>query len=110
MPASRASATAGWVGPRRARWAGWGSPHVRKIILVGLGGSALLALGSLGAGAPPVYDPVKRTPVLALLRDGIGERAALAFVYAGLAILGMAWLTSAGRCAAARRAPTPAGC
>ena len=76
----------------RARWAGWGSPHLRKIILAGLGGSALLALGSLGAGAPPVYDPVKRTPVLALLRDPVGERAALAFVYAGLAILGMAWL------------------
>jgi len=76
----------------RARWAGWGSPHLRKIVLVGLGGSALLALGSLGAGAPPVYDPVKRTPVLALLRDPIGERAALAFVYAGLAVLGMAWL------------------
>ena len=35
----------------QARWAGWGSPCVRKIILVGLGGTALLALGSLGAGA-----------------------------------------------------------
>ena len=30
--------------------------------------------------------------MIALLRDGVGERAALAFVYAGLAILGMAWL------------------
>ena len=64
----------------RARWAGWGSPEVRKIILVGLGGSALLALGSLGAGAPPVYDPVSRTPVIAVLRDGVGEKAALALV------------------------------
>jgi hypothetical protein len=75
-----------------ARWAGWGSAHVRTVVLAGLGGSALLALGSLGAGAPPVYDPVKRTPVIAVLRDGIGERVALAFVYAGLAVLGMAWL------------------
>lgn len=75
-----------------ARWAGWGSPYVRKVVLVGLAGSALLALGSLGAGAPPVYDPVSRTPVIAVLRDGVGERAALALVYVGLAVLGMAWL------------------
>lgn len=74
------------------RWTGWGTDHVRRVVLVGFGGSALLALGSLGAGAPPVYDPVKRTPVLALLRDGIGERVALASVYVGLAVLGMAWL------------------
>ena len=75
-----------------ARWTGWGTEHVRRVVLTGFGGSALLALGSLGAGAPPVYDPVKRTPVIAVLRDGIGERVALAFVYAGLAVLGMAWL------------------
>lgn len=76
----------------RDRWAAWGSEHVRKVILTGFAGSALLALGSLGAGAPPVYDPVKRTPVIAVLRDGIGERIALALVYVGLAVLGMAWL------------------
>ncbi|HEY6745550.1 MAG TPA: polyprenol phosphomannose-dependent alpha 1,6 mannosyltransferase MptB [Mycobacteriales bacterium] len=76
----------------RTRWAGWGSVYLQKVVLVGLAGSALLALGSLGAGAPPVYDPVKRTPVIAVLRDGVGERAALAFVYVGLAVLGMAWL------------------
>ena len=40
----------------------------------------------------PVYDPVKRTPVIAVLRDGVGEKAALALVYVGLAVLGMAWL------------------
>jgi len=61
-------------------------------VLTGFAGSVLLALGSLGAGAPPVYDPVKRTPVIAVLRDGIGERVALALVYLGLAVLGMAWL------------------
>ena len=75
-----------------ARWAGWGSARVRTVVLVGFGGSVLVALGSLGAGAPPVYDPVKRTPVSAVLRDGVGERAALALVYTGLAVLGMAWL------------------
>jgi hypothetical protein len=62
------------------------------VVLTGFAGSVLLALGSLGAGAPPVYDPVKRTPVIAVLRDGIGERVALALVYVGLAVLGMAWL------------------
>ncbi len=75
-----------------ARWAGWGTVHMQKVVLLGFAGSALLALGSFGAGAPPVYDPVKRTPVIAVLRDGVGERAALAFVYVGLAVLGMAWL------------------
>jgi len=86
VPAVRAVRTV------RDRWAGSGTEHVRKVVLTGFAGSALLALGSLGAGAPPVYDPVKRTPVIAVLRDGVGERVALAFVYAGLAVLGMAWL------------------
>jgi alpha-1,6-mannosyltransferase len=76
----------------RERWSAWATEHVRKVVLTGFAGSALLALGSLGAGAPPVYDPVKRTPVIAVLRDGIGERVALALVYVGLAVLGMAWL------------------
>jgi hypothetical protein len=76
----------------RARWAGWGTVHMQKVVLLGFAGSALLALGSLGAGAPPVYDPVKRTPVIAVLRGQVGERAALAIVYIGLAVLGMAWL------------------
>ena len=86
VPASRAARAF------RKRWADWGSEHVRKVVLTGFAGSVLLALGSLGAGAPPVYDPVKRTPVIALLRDGAGERVALTLVYVGLAVLGMAWL------------------
>lgn len=85
VPGRLARVAAGW-------WAGLGTPHVRKVVLTGAGGSALLALGSLGAGAPPVYDPVKRTPVISFLRDGVGEQVALAFVYVGLAVLGMAWL------------------
>jgi hypothetical protein len=76
----------------RARWAGWGSVHMQKVVLLGFAGSLLLALGSFGAGAPPVYDPVKRTPVIAVLRGSVGERATLAIVYVGLAVLGMAWL------------------
>ena len=65
---------------------------VRRIRLVGLVGSLLLALGSLGAGALPVYDPVARVPVLGALRRGTGPDVALACVYAGLAVLAMAWL------------------
>ena len=63
-----------------------------QIVLAGFTGSVLLTLGSLGSGAPPVYDPVSRTPVLGLLRGSAGERFSLALVYVGLAVLGMAWL------------------
>jgi hypothetical protein len=51
-----------------------------------------MALGSLGSGALPVYDPVKRIPVLSVLRQGVGETIALTLVYGGLAILVLAWL------------------
>jgi alpha-1,6-mannosyltransferase len=80
----------------------WDDP-LRRTVAAGLAGSALLVLGSLGAGAMPAYDPVKRTPVLAVLRHGAGERVALTLVYIGLAILAMAWL-HLGR-AVRRRAP-----
>lgn len=76
----------------RADWSAWSTRHVRRVVLAGFAGTVLLALGSLGSGAPPVYDPVKRTPVLGLLRDSAGERIALALVYVGLAVLGVAWL------------------
>lgn len=66
--------------------------HLRHIVLAGGAGSGLMALGSLGSGALPVYDPVKRIPVLTLLRQGVGETIALTLVYTGLAILGLAWL------------------
>lgn len=76
----------------RERWSVWSTQHVRRVVLAGFAGSVLLTLGSLGSGAPPVYDPVRRTPVLGLLRDSAGERFALALVYVGLAVLGVAWL------------------
>jgi hypothetical protein len=82
----------GTVRSARERWAAWGTGHLRRVVLAGFAGTVLLTLGSLGSGAPPVYDPVRRTPVLGLLRDGAGERVALALVYVGLAVLGMAWL------------------
>jgi alpha-1,6-mannosyltransferase len=69
-----------------------GADHLRHIVLAGCAGSGLMALGSLGSGALPVYDPVKRIPVLTLLRQGVGETIALTLVYTGLAILGLSWL------------------
>ncbi len=69
----------------------WDHPLYRTVG-AGIAGSVLLVLGSLGSGAMPAYDPVKRTPVLTVLRHGAGERVALTLVYVGLAVLGMAWL------------------
>jgi alpha-1,6-mannosyltransferase len=66
--------------------------RLRHVVLAGLAGSGLMALGSLGSGALPVYDPVKSIPVLSVLRQGVGETIALTLVYSGLAILAMAWL------------------
>lgn len=76
-------------GAGRARRHHWSARTVR---LVGFVGSLLLVLGSLGAGALPVYDPVSRWPVLGLLRHGAGPSVALGCVYAGLAALALAWL------------------
>lgn len=52
----------------------------------------MLLLGSLGAGALPVYDPVAQIPVLSALRRGGGPTVALALAYLGAATLGLAWL------------------
>jgi alpha-1,6-mannosyltransferase len=67
----------------------WSARTARR---VGFAGSLLLVVGSLGAGALPVYDPVSRWPVLGLLRRGAGPDVALGCVYAGLAVLALAWL------------------
>lgn len=65
---------------------------VRRIRTVGLVGSLLLLIGSLGSGALPVYDPVSRWPLLGLLRHGAGPDVALGGVYVGLSLLALAWL------------------
>ena len=65
---------------------------LRRVVAAGLGGSVLMLLGSLGSGALPAYDPVKRTPVIAVLRSGAGPTIALTLVYVGLALVGVAWL------------------
>ncbi|HSV66586.1 MAG TPA: polyprenol phosphomannose-dependent alpha 1,6 mannosyltransferase MptB [Mycobacteriales bacterium] len=69
-----------------------GAIQLRAIRRGGLAGSLLLLLGSLGAGALPVYDPVRQWPGLSVLRLGVGPTVALALAYVGAAILGLAWL------------------
>jgi len=86
-----ATATAAHPGATAGMGRVWDHP-LHRTVAAGLAGSVLLLLGSLGAGAMPAYDPVKRTPVLAVLRHGVGERIALTLVYAGLAVLALAWL------------------
>jgi alpha-1,6-mannosyltransferase len=65
----------------------------RWLIRLGALGSALLFLGSLGAGAMPGYDLLVHVPVLSAFRSGwLGLKAALAITYVGLAILIGSWL------------------
>ncbi|MDQ2839122.1 MAG: polyprenol phosphomannose-dependent alpha 1,6 mannosyltransferase MptB [Actinomycetota bacterium] len=60
---------------------------------VGLLGTALIALGSFGAGALPANDPTRHIPVIGLLRHGsIGLHTALGLYYLGLVVLIGAWL------------------
>ena len=95
---SRSARLWSWV--PRPPWSDWsarvtggtGPDADHRVVLAGLAGSMLLTFGSFGAGAMPVYDPIRHAPVLSLLRHGIGEQVALAAVYAGLALLGTAWL------------------
>lgn len=60
---------------------------------LGFAGSALIALGSFGAGALPANDPSRTFPVLGLLRHGAaGLHTALSCYYLGLMLLTVAWL------------------
>jgi alpha-1,6-mannosyltransferase len=65
----------------------------RLLIRLGAIGSALLFVGSLGAGAMPGYDLLVHIPVLSGFRAGwIGLKVALGITYIGLALLIGAWL------------------
>lgn len=69
---------------------GWTLPRLGR---VGLAATALITLGSFGAGALPANDPTRHIPVIGLLRHGeAGLRTALAFYYLGLALLIIVWL------------------
>jgi hypothetical protein len=69
----------------------------------------MLLIGSLGAGALPTYDPVSHIPVLWSLRRGPGPTVALGLVYAGAALLGLAWLHLGRRVRQARSDPEVTG-
>lgn len=53
-------------------------------------GALLLAAGSLGAGASPVFNPLNTVPVLGLF--GRMPTVALALAFAGMAMIIIAWL------------------
>ncbi|WP_157018230.1 polyprenol phosphomannose-dependent alpha 1,6 mannosyltransferase MptB [Cryptosporangium arvum] len=58
---------------------------------LGLAGSALVAVGGLGAGALPRPDPLSDAPVLRLLRHGAGPGVCIALAAVGMALLVLAW-------------------
>lgn len=64
-------------------------------LLIGLGGSVLLALASVGAGAIPVTDPVLEAMHLSWVRFGHGRQLATIAAYLGVALALWAW-TSLG--------------
>ncbi|MFL6161230.1 MAG: polyprenol phosphomannose-dependent alpha 1,6 mannosyltransferase MptB [Jatrophihabitantaceae bacterium] len=67
--------------------------NLRTIGRLGLAGTVLITIGSLGAGALPANDPSRTFPLVGLLRHGTaGLRAALGFYYLGLVLLIVAWL------------------
>jgi alpha-1,6-mannosyltransferase len=69
---------------------GWGLAAIAR---AGLLGTALIALGSFGAGALPANDPTRKIAVLGLLRHGrAGLHTALALYYLGLVLVVIAWL------------------
>ena len=78
--------------PAARSWPWWHKPSARTVRRIGLVGSLMLLIGSLGAGALPTYDPVNHIPVLWSLRRGPGPTVALGLVYAGAAILALGWL------------------
>ena len=53
-------------------------------------GALLLAAGSLGAGASPVFNPLSTVPVLGLFSRM--PTVALACAFAGMAMVVLAWL------------------
>jgi alpha-1,6-mannosyltransferase len=64
-----------------------------RITRSGVVATAMIALGSYGAGALPANDPTRHIPVIGLLRHGwLGLHVALGFYYLGLILLVITWL------------------
>src|ERR1044072_8650955 len=77
--------------PEPTIWARLGSPQ-RTPLLLGLLGSALMALGSFGGGGVLVEDPVLTEAALGAWRYGHGHDLAVALVSAGLLGMAYAWV------------------
>ncbi len=67
-----------------------GGPSGRRWLLLGSGGSTVIALSSIAIGALPVRDPFARIGLVLAWRDH--PTSALIGVYVGLALLVTAWL------------------
>ena len=93
-----------------ARWAMWGSAHLRRIVAVGFAGSALLALGSLGAGAPRSTTRSSAPRSSRCCVTASARRPRWRWSTSGWPCSAWPGSTWAGRCAGARRAPAPGGC
>ncbi|MGQ0574773.1 MAG: polyprenol phosphomannose-dependent alpha 1,6 mannosyltransferase MptB [Pseudonocardia sp.] len=66
------------------------APRLRFVRRFGLAGALLMAVGSLGAGALPVPNPLFGVRVVGLLARN--TTVAIALTYAGMAMLVLAWL------------------
>ncbi|WP_344646628.1 polyprenol phosphomannose-dependent alpha 1,6 mannosyltransferase MptB [Cryptosporangium japonicum] len=67
------------------------SDRLTPLRWLGFAGSALVAVGGLGAGALPRPDPLSDAPVLRLLRHGAGPGICIAVAAVGMALLVLAW-------------------
>ncbi|WP_433872017.1 polyprenol phosphomannose-dependent alpha 1,6 mannosyltransferase MptB [Saccharopolyspora sp. CA-218241] len=67
-------------------------PLPLRTIALGAVGSALLLIGSIGAGGTLVHDPVLGSGPLSALRYGHGRDLAVTVVYTGFALLVWAWV------------------
>lgn len=86
----------------RATWRDRFGHPPRGILLLGLTGAVLMALGGFGAGGVLVRDPVLTDSALGFWRYGHGREIATALVYLGVALIAWAWVRL-GREVIARR-------
>lgn len=94
-------ATAAGARPAGAFRDRFGHPP-RAILLLGLAGAVLMAVGGYGAGGVLVRDPLLTNSALGFWRYGHGREIATALVYLGVGLLAWAWIRL-GRQVLARR-------
>ncbi|WP_103384014.1 polyprenol phosphomannose-dependent alpha 1,6 mannosyltransferase MptB [Pseudonocardia dioxanivorans] len=90
-PVTAVVAPDGHDGAPAPRWARFGSPP-RRPLLLGLGASLLMLVGGFGAGGVLVRDPWLTNSPIGFWRYGHGSELATALVYIGVALLAWAWV------------------